>query len=126
MRSDNRLICAKICPRKYEDLSFEEWVDLHDSEPQRFEKYGRNLLNDIADSAPEGSKRRLRGLIFQMEAEAIKSKSQMAYNIKLSGMMMDMVNELMCRLNQLTINNFKDLEQDHPPVKPAILLPFNR
>jgi hypothetical protein len=126
MQSDSRLNCAINHPRKYEDLSFEEWVDLHDSEPERFEKYRKKLLNNLIDSAPERLKPRLKGLIFQMEAEAIKSKSQMAYNIRLSRMMMDMVEELMCQLKQLATINCKDMEQDHPPVKSAILLPFNR
>jgi hypothetical protein len=126
MRSDSQLNCAKSCPQKYEDLSFDEWVDLHDSEPERFEKYRKKLLNNLVDSAPEQSKPRLRGLIFQMEAEAIKSKSQMAYNIRLSSMMMDMVDELMCQLNQLVTNNFKGMEQDHPPVKSAMILPYSR
>ena len=126
MRSDSRLNCAINCPRKYEDLSFDEWVDLHNSEPERFDKYRKELLNNLIDSAPERLKPRLKGLVFQMEAEAIKSKSQMAYNIRLSRMMMDMVEELMCQLSQLATINCKDLEQDRPPVKSAILLPFNR
>lgn len=126
MRSDSRLNYAKSCPQKYEDLSFDEWVALHESEPQRFEKYRKQLLNNIVDSAPEQSKARLRGLIFRMEAESIKSKSQMAYIIRLSSMMMDIFEELNCQLNKLVTNNFKDMEQDHPPVKSAILLPFNR
>jgi len=126
MRSDSRLKCVESCPQKYWDLSFDEWIALHDSEPERFEKYRKKLLNNLVDSAPERSKARLKGLIFQMEAEAIKSKSQMAYNIRLSSMMMDVVEELMCQLNQLVTNNFNDMEPDHPPVKSAILLPFNR
>ena len=126
MRSDSRLNCVKSCPQKYGDLSFDEWVDLHDSEPERFEKYRKKLLNNLVDSAPERSKVRLKGLIFQMEAEAIKSKSQMAYNIRLSSMMIDMVEELMCQLSQLVTNNSKIMEQNHPPVKSAIILPFNR
>ena len=126
MRSYSRLNCAKGCPQKYWDLSFDEWVALHDSEPERFEKYRKKLLNNLVNSAPERSKIRLKGLIFQMEAEAIKSKSQMAYNIRLSRMMIDMVEELMYHLSQLVTNNFKIMEQDHPPVKSAIILPFNR
>lgn len=126
MRSDSRLNCVKSFPLKYEDLSFDEWVDLHNSEPERFEEYRKKLLNNLVDSAPERSKARLKGLIFQMEAEAIKAKSPMAYNIRLSRMMMDMVDELMCQLSQLVTSNFKDMEQDHPTAKSAILLPFNR
>ncbi len=126
MRSDSRLNCVKSCPQKYEDLSFDDWVALHDSEPERFEKYRKKLLNNLVDSAPERSKARLKGLIFQMEAEAIKSKSLMAYNIRLASIMMEMVEELMCQLSRLVTNNSKDMEQDHPPVKSAIIIPFNR
>ena len=126
MQNDSRLNCSINYPQQYEDLSFDEWVNLHDSEPERFEKFRKKLLNDFVDSAPERSKARLKGLIFQMEVEAIKSKSQMAYNIRLSSMMMEMFEELSFQLNQLATNDIKGMEQHQRSTKSAVLLPFKR
>lgn len=126
MRSKRRLIYEQACPQSYEDLSFDEWKDLYDSEPERFEIYRKKLLYDLVNSAPERSKPRLRGLIFQMEAEAIRSKTPIAYSMRLATMMMEMVGELSYQLNRFVTNDSKDGEQNQSPTKTAKILSFNR
>ena len=113
-------------PDKYEDLSFDSWINLHITEPERFEKFRLKLLNDLVESAPERSKARLQGLIFQMESEARRSKSQMAYNIRLAVMMMDSLGELNDHLNQLVVQKSHNFTQNRTPNRNATILPFNR
>ena len=126
MKSDSQLNDSKYYPQKFEDLSFDGWINLHKSEPERFDKYRRKLLNDLVESAPERSKARLKGLIFQMEAEARRAKSLMAYNIRLAMMMMDTLGELNDQFKQLVADKFPHLKQNQSPAKTATVLSFNR
>lgn len=84
------------------------------------------MLNDLVESAPERSKARLKGLIFQMEAEARRAKSLMAYNIRLATMMMDTLGELNDLFKQLVGGKFPHIGQNQPLTKTTKVLPFTR
>ena len=112
-------------PDNLEEYTFDEWRDLHASDPQRFDLYRLKMLNDYIDSAPEESKARLRGLMFKMEGESRRSKSQLGYNLRLSSMMMDMLDEMRQQLTRLCGTDVATLEQEllHPPS--AKIIPFS-
>ena len=126
MKTYSQANSAKPYPDRFEDLSFDDWINLHESEPAQFEKCRLKLLNDLVDSAPERSKPRLKGLIFQMDAESRRAKSQMAYNIRLSSMMMETLGELNYRLNELIGSKSLNIVQNQLPVETATVLPFIR
>ena len=126
MRSDNRPEGTESCPRRFEDLSFDEWKNLYDAKPEQFEKCRLKLINDLVESAPERTKGRLKGLIFQMEAESQRSKSLEAYNMRLAAMMMDTLGELKVQLKRLVGKDSRNTVQDQIPVKTATVLSFNR
>lgn len=126
MQSDNQLDSAQSYPQNFEDLSFDDWSDLHETDPELFDEFRKKLLNDLVDSAPERSKARLRGLIFQMEAEAISAKSPMAYNMRLAAMMTGMMGELSLQINRLVESDCQEIKQDQTPVNSATVLSFHR
>ena len=111
-------------PENLEDFTFDEWRDLHDSDPQKFETCRLKVLDDLIDSAPEASKPRLRGLMFQMEGESRRSKSQLGYNLRLSSMMMEMLNEMREQLFLLYATDVKDLEKSSLRPDSAEVIPF--
>ena len=126
MKTNSRANSSKPYPDRFEDLSFDGWINLHETEPVHFEKCRLKLLNDLVDSAPERSKPRLKGLIFQMDAEYRRAKSQMDYNIRLSSMMMETLGELNYRLNELVGSKSGYIVQNQLPVETATVLPFIR
>ena len=111
-------------PADLEHYTFDEWRDLHESDPQRFDLCRLKMLNDYIDSLPESSRARLRGLMFQMEGESRRSKSQLGYNLRLSSMMMEMLDEMRQQLVRLCGTDVGTLEQEllNPPS--ADIIPF--
>lgn len=89
-------------PDDLDKLEFDEWKQLFESDPDLFEYYRKQLLEKQVELAPESAKPRLRGLIFQMEAEAVRSRTPLAYCIRLSAMMMDEFDKLRQQLTLLT------------------------
>ncbi len=109
-------------PRDLEDYSFDQWRRLHEADPQRFDRYRLKLLNDLIDAAPKASQPRLRGLMFQMEGESRRCKNPLVYNLRLSAMMMELLDEMRRRLVQLSAPPGGDA----PAARAADLIPFAR
>lgn len=85
-----------------EKLEFDEWKNLHQSNPEKFELYRKQVLQQQISLAPEGSRPRLQGLLFQMEAEAKRARTKLSYNLRLSAIMMDKFEQLRQQLELLT------------------------
>ena len=84
------------------------------------------LLNDLIDAAPDESKPRLRGLMFKMEGESRRSKSQLGYNLRLSSMMMEMLDELREQLYLLSVGDISEIEKASMRPSGAEVIPFER
>ena len=89
-------------PHDLDKFSFDEWKDLFERDPELFERYRKQLLEQQIELAPESARPRLLGLIFQMEAEALRSPTPISYSLRLSAMMMDSFEELRQKLAMLT------------------------
>ncbi len=113
-------------PDKLDDFTFDEWCELHDSDPERFESCRLKMLNDLIDAAPDESKPRLRGLMFKMEGESRRSKSQLGYNLRLSSMMMEMLDELREQLYLLSVGDISEIEKASMRPSGAEVIPFER
>jgi len=111
-------------PVNFEDFTFDEWCQLHQSDPGRFEALRLKMLNDLIDSAPEESKPRLRGLMFKMEGESRRCKSQLGYNLRLSSMMMEMIEEMREQLSMLCATDIRDIQDKMLPPTSAEVIPF--
>ncbi len=109
-----------------EKFEFDEWRDLFESDPELFERCRKKLLQHQITLAPESARPRLLGLMFQMEAEAIRSPTPISYSLKLSAMMMEKFDELRQKLNLLTGAN-ADYEKvlQHEP-ESADIIHFSR
>jgi hypothetical protein len=112
-------------PDNLEQLSFDEWCDLHQSDPRRFDCYRLKVLNDLIDSAPDESKPRLRGLLFRMEGESRRSKSRLGYNLCLSSMMMEMLDEMRQQIHLLCAADIDELKKRTVNPSSANVIPFN-
>ena len=126
MSSDDDPEIVLDIPNNLEDLTFDEWCDLHASDPRRFDACRLKLLNDLIDSAPEKSRPRLRGLMFKMEAESRRSKSRLGYNLRLSSMMMEMLDEMREQLNLLCTADINELDNRLQQPPSAKIIPFGR
>lgn len=113
-------------PDNLDDFTFDEWCALHDADPERFDACRLKMLNDLIDSAAEDSKPRLRGLMFRMEGEARRSGSQLGYNLRLSSMMMEMLDELREQLHLLCTADAAEFENSTPQSNAATVIPFSR
>lgn len=112
-------------PADLEQYTFDEWRDLHDTDPQRFDLCRLKMLNDYIDSLPESSHARLRGLIFQMEGELRRSKSRLGHTLRLSSMMMELLDEMRQQLVRLCGTEIETLEQKLRQPPGADIIPFS-
>lgn len=111
-------------PDNLDDLSFDDWCEMHRNDPQRFETCRLKILNDMIDSAPPESQPRLRGLMFRMEGEARRSRSRMGYNLRLSAMMMEMLDDMRKQIHLLCAGDIADLEKQMSKQRSAEVVPF--
>ena len=111
-------------PENLEEYTFDEWRDLHESDPRRFDLYRLKMLNDFIDAAPAESQPRLRGLMFKMEGESRRSKSQLGFNLRLSAMMMEMLDEMRQQLRLLYAADVDELERELAKPPSAEVIPF--
>ncbi len=88
-------------PHDLEQYTFDEWCRLHEEDPRRFDLYRLKLLDDLIAAAPPASRPRLRGLMFKMEGESRRCKNPLHYNLRLSAMMMEMLDEMRRQLARL-------------------------
>ncbi len=109
-------------PLDLEHFTFDEWSRLHDEDPHRFDRYRLKLLNDLIDAAPPASRPRLRGLMFRMEGEARRCRNPLHYNLRLSSMMMEMLDELRQQLARL----YAPTGDQRAGARAADVIPFAR
>jgi hypothetical protein len=83
------------------EFDFEEWHRLSKESPQRFEQKRQQVCQQLIDAAPEKYRRRLNGLMFQIEMNRRKAANPMDSCIRLSRMMWDSYYELFDQLNHL-------------------------
>ena len=88
-------------PHDLEQYTFDEWSRLHEKDPRRFDLYRLKLLDDLIAAAPPASRPRLRGLMFKMECESRRCKNPLHYNLRLSAMMMELLDEMRQQLTRL-------------------------
>ena len=115
---------APDLPDNLEELSFDDWCQLHRDDPQRFESCRLKVLNDMIESAPMESRARLRGLLFRMEGESRRSRSRMGYNLRLSAMMMEMLDEMRAQIHLLCAGDISELERQALKPDSAEIIPF--
>ena len=109
-----------------ESFEFDDWKDLFETDPDLFERYRKKLLEHQIAIAPESARPRLQGLMFQMEAEAVRSPTPISYSLRLSAMMMDKFDELRQKLALLSgasVDYEKDVLQQP---ESADIIPFSR
>lgn len=89
--------------------SFDELARIAKDDPEKYEEIREQLVNELIESAPAESQRRLRGLQFQVEMERRRSKSAMGSCIAISKMMHDSLYTLGQTLNSAT---GKEVQED--------------
>ncbi|MCP4490826.1 MAG: DUF3135 domain-containing protein [Gammaproteobacteria bacterium] len=109
-----------------EKLSFNDWKDLFEIDPERFELYRHRVLEHQITLAPEQSKQRLRGLMFQMDCEAKKAKTPLRYNLRLYAMMMEVFDELRSHLHALCANEAPAMAKQMQEPQLATVLAFDQ
>ena len=82
---------------------FDVLVKMAQTDPEGLERFRQQEINKLIDSAPESSKKRLRGLQFQIDAQRqIHKDSPMGSCMKISLMMHQSFSELRGWLNQIS------------------------
>ena len=115
---------APDLPDNLEDLSFDDWREMHQADPQRFESCRLKVLNDMIDSAPIESRARLRGLMFRMEGESRRSSSRLGYSLRLSAMMMEMLDDMRAQIHLLCAGDIDEVERQLTDSDSAEIIPF--
>ena len=89
-----------------DSLDFDELCALYKSDPEQFEKFRKDKIDQFISSSPSHHQTRLRGLQFQVDAkrEVNKHKPIVAC-MEISKMMHESLDELRYQLNQLTGNS---------------------
>jgi len=107
-----------------ESLSFDDWKQLHEKDPEQFNYYRKLMLEQQITLAPEKMQPRLRGLMFQLEGEAVRSRTAMAYNRRLSEMMVELVEQLRDKLLLLSEAQRVVKESEKTISPSAEIIPF--
>jgi len=115
-----------IVVKDLENLGFDDWKELFEQNPERFEECRKRMLEHQITLAPENSRQRLRGLMFQMECESAKARSPLNYNQRLYAMMMEQFDELRESLQLLCKGDANVLAESLDNQSSATVLPFNR
>lgn len=118
MTNENRQTGNSVLPDNLENLVFDDWKLLHEQNPEKFDEYRKIMLEHQIELAPEKSRQRLRGLLFQMEGEAARAKTPLSHAMRLSAMMMDMFEELRSQL-QIFCNNPSEAINRNKQVPPS-------
>ena len=107
-------------------FDFDRWMYLAREEPKRFEELRRQLIEEKINASHPASRRRLRGLQFQIDARRRLSGSSMGACIALSTMMLEhLYNELLPAMNAL-INDDFDALRPTPVKNDNVVLYFPR
>jgi len=83
------------------EFDFDEWRLLHDRDPEAFECRRRQWVDQIIDSAPVEQRRRLRGLMFQVDMERRRAANPVDSCMRISALMWDRFGELKSHLNAM-------------------------
>lgn len=90
------------------NFDFDEWVTLSKVDPEAFEQRRLQWCNQLIQGAPEPCKRRLHGLLFQINMEKRRSSNAMDSCIRLSNLMWDKFTELSGELQHLSNNSMPE------------------
>ena len=113
-----------IQPDELEGLSFDDWKRLHEKDPALFNFYRKLMLEHQINQAPEDIQPRLRGLLFQLKGESARSRTALDYNLRLSEMMMELVEQLREQL-QLISEAQRAVTVIEKPISPSAgIIPF--
>lgn len=126
MDSGSPTVEDEIQADELERFEFDEWKELFERDPELFDRYRKKLLEHQVTLAPESARPRLQGLIFQMEAEALRSPTPISYSMRLSAMMMESFDELREYLALLTGAKGDFDNAMAQKNKSADIVPFNR
>ena len=113
-------------PHDLEQFTFDQWCRLHQQDSRRFDRYRLKLLHDLIAAAPPASRPRLQGLMFKMEGESRRCKNPLHYNLRLSAMMMEMLDEMRQQLARLCAPAAADADAQAGDRRGADVIPFAR
>lgn len=106
-------------------FDFDEWTALFKADPEAFNLRCSKWNKAIINSAPKNYRRRLNGLLFQINMERTRSKNALDSCIRLSAMMWDAFNQFKLELKQLDHkSSIPPPEQIFRPIQPAQILAF--
>ncbi len=118
-QSEDEVLTADL-----ENLGFDDWKALFEQNPEQFDAYRKRMLEHQITLAPKNSRKRLRGLLFQMDCESVKARSPLSYNLRLYAMMMEQFEELR---QQLQIICGKDTNAVKLETRQsAVIIPFHQ
>ena len=112
-----------------DSFNFDAWRALYEQDPEAFEQERAKMIENTISAAPEQHQRRLRGLMFQIEAKRQAAKSPMDACVQISNMMWDQFEQLRLHLNaiaspeQLSEDELKRLQK---PKEAARVLPLHQ
>ncbi len=109
-----------------ENLGFDDWKELFEQNPERFDECRKRMLEHQIAMAPECSRQRLHGLMFQMECESAKARTPLSYNQRLYAMMMEQFDELRERLQLLCTGDANTFAKSLNNQSSARVIPFDR
>ena len=96
-----------------ERFDFDKWKTLHEHDPQKFEIKRRIYIEQIIATTSKRNQRRLKGIIFQVDAIRRRSSNPLKSCIEISQLMWDSFHEL----NDL-LNDFNDAVNGRPALLP--------
>ena len=97
LKEDNLNVARETAP----EYNFDEWMALHQTGPDAFEEKRRLAIAGLIDSAPASMQPRLKGLMFQIDAERKKARTPLQSCINISSLMWEKFDELKVNLNAL-------------------------
>ena len=103
------------------EFDFDHWADLWKSDPEAFEAERMALMERLIASAPVRQQRRLRGIMFEVDAVRSTSATPLKACVRISELMWKSFNQL----RQLISEDLKKSAQQ-PTVQYADILHFNR
>ncbi len=98
LKEDNLNVTREPAP----EYDFDEWMTLHQTDPDAFEEKRKITIAKVIDSAPVSMQPRLKGLMFQIDAERKKAKTPLQSCINVSSLMWEKFDELKVHLNALS------------------------
>lgn len=89
--------------RKYTELpSFDELIEIHQANPDELDEVRRQLSNQLIEGSSERYRRRMHGLMFQIEMTLRKGKNPIHRSVLLSQMLHKYTHQLHSAIDDLT------------------------